>query len=213
MDEESPAILAKLETAYLEAMNELSDMSGWEPIRDWSDLFTFRKNTESGLDKLKIESYIDRPPQKVCDYFYENFSKVYCELNPDVVAKFEVLKHFSDGTGRVKYDLINVPVPGISKREAVYFCKKLQFDENTFGFVDTSIDYEEVKADEGSIRVDLKYGLHLFEPLAGNPAKTHLSSVSLADPKGSIPASVINLGLGKRSDFYRTFIDILLKDI
>ncbi|CAG9316567.1 unnamed protein product [Blepharisma stoltei] len=213
MEEESPEVLEKLEAAYTEAMNELSDISGWEPIKDWADLYTFRKPTEYGLDKIKIEAYIDRPPNKVCDYFYENLQKSHYELNREIVLRSEMVRSFSNGTGKVMYDLIHVPFPGISDREAVIFCKKLQFDENTCGFVDTSINYDGVETAENAVRCDVKYGLHIFEPLSGNKEKTHLTTVGLADPKGSIPTSMVNLGLGRRSDFYRAFIDILLKNI
>lgn len=127
--------------------------------------------------------------------------------------KSEIIKIFENDASRVKYDLIHVPVIGVYDREILYFCKKLQFDEDSYGTIETSVDIDDVKPGEGVLRADVFYCLHIFEPLPGDNTKTHMTGVGFSNPNGMIPASIVNIGLSRRADFYRQYIDILLKSI
>ena len=43
----------------------------------------------------------------------------------------------------------------------------------------------------------------MFEPIAGNDERTHYQTVMLIDPKGEVPADVVNAILGNRASFYK----------
>ena len=79
--------------------------------------------------------------------------------------------------------------------------------------VANSIENSDVPLGEGHVRADLKIGLYLFEPVAGDATRTHHQSVILIDPKGNIPAYIVNATLANRSVFYEKLRDKIHEEV
>ena len=65
-----------------------------------------------------------------------------------------------------------------------------------------SVEDSPVPVAEGIVRGEIKMSVYLFEPVAGDASRTHHQSVILVDPKGNIPASIVNSSLSNRAIFY-----------
>jgi hypothetical protein len=57
------------------------------------------------------------------------------------------------------------------------------------------------------VRAELVLGVSLYEPVADDPTRTHCTLVILVDPKGSIPAMIVNALMGNRTKFYEQIRD------
>jgi hypothetical protein len=123
-----------------------------------------------------------------------------------------VVKEFND-TSKLIHEVTRSPVLGVTARDVVYFDIMLTLDETTFAIVDVSVEATEVPVRDRCVRVDLKYSLHIFEQMQGNTPKTHLTHIALGDPRGSIPASFVNLSLTSRAGFYEQVIQRMASDI
>jgi hypothetical protein len=78
----------------------------------------------------------------------------------------------------------------------------LELGPATFAITTTSIDVAEIPPFPDTVRGDVKMTIHLFEPIAGNEGRTHYQSVMLVDPKGQVPAGLVNSVLGNRASFF-----------
>jgi hypothetical protein len=86
----------------------------------------------------------------------------------------------------------------------------LELGNDTYAMIGTSIDDPEFPAPEGKVQAQLHMGLNLFEPVAGDVNRTHLQSLTLLDPKGSIPALIVNGILGNRAKLYTALKERLM---
>ena len=66
---------------------------------------------------------------------------------------------------------------------------------------------------ENIVRGVIKLGVYLFEPVAGDATRTHHQSVLLIDPKGNIPASIVNSALSNRAVFYEKLRDKIHEEV
>jgi hypothetical protein len=87
-------------------------------------------------------------------------------------------------------------------REFVLISVFLELGPSTFAITTTSIDVDSIEAYPDTVRGEVKMTVHLFEPIAGNEERTHYQSTMLIDPKGQLPATLVNSVLGNRAHFY-----------
>ena len=208
MEENCDQYVEKAEKAYEEAISMLGDMSSWEVYENCAELAAYIRHSPSGLDILKIEFFVPRSPNQVLDFLYANIADIHNKLHPELVPEHCLFRTYSDST-RIRYEVIDAKIPGVSAREVLYFGIKLQLSEDIFALIETSVEHPGKPVRHEPIRVDMAYALHFCEKLND---KCHVVSLAYADPKGTIPKSIINLGLRKRVDFYKIIIAEILKN-
>lgn len=59
----------------------------------------------------------------------------------------------------------------------------------------------------------MKFLLILCEPVEGQPGRTRIMQSMLADPKGSIPKSVVNMAAGARIDISLKMSESIVKAV
>jgi hypothetical protein len=82
----------------------------------------------------------------------------------------------------------------------------LDLGDNTYAFTGHTVDLGHAKP-EGYVAAEMKVGFHLFEPAAGDPNRTHIVAINHIDPKGSVPAMIINAVLKRRGKLYELLQD------
>jgi hypothetical protein len=206
MDSEVEAYMSKSEAAYEEAVSMLGDMSSWEVYENSHELAAYRRHSPSGLDILKIEFFIPRSPDQVLDFIFNNLGDIHNSLNPDLVREHGLFKKYSD-IMRIRYELIDAGIPGVSARYILYFGIKLQISDDVFALIETSVEHPDKPIRPDVIRAEVNYALHFCEKLNG---QCHVVALAYGDSKGSIPKTIINMGLRKRVDFYKVLIKEIL---
>jgi START domain len=209
MEEDIQAYLEKVEKAYESAMIMLSDMTAWTICENSSDLVAYKRHSPTGLDILKVEFFVPKSPKVVLDFLYDHIGNTYQKLNQDIILRQENFKIYSEST-RIRYEVIDPHVPGVSPREVVYFGIKIEVSENVYALIETSVEHPEIPLKDNIIRADLTYCIHLCEAVHD---KCHVVTVGYCDPKGSIPTGLINFGLKKRIDFYKHLKEDIISKI
>ena len=202
-DERLEGYMALAQQAYETAFGEAQDLSRWENIKSGTSFVAAKKTMEGGLAALKIDAYISLPSQEVVRRLYGHFAEFSQEFIPDMFEFETILKEFNPTT-KLVHSATKQPAPGVSARDAVYFGVLLELEEANFALVETSVDAAEMPPRDDFVRSQIKYALHTFEPLEAN--RTHMLMIALIDPKGSLPAGIVNMTLGRRADFYEKIV-------
>lgn len=199
------AYMASVQEAYETAFGEAQDLSGWEVLRSSSNFFASKKMMPGGLAALKVDAYIPKPSGEVVNRLYGHFAEFSQELIPDMFESEVVVKEFNR-TARIVHSCTKQPAPGVSARDAVYFALLLELEDQTFALIETSVSAPEAPVAEPYVRSEIRYALHSFEKMEDEPNKTHLLMIALIDPKGSLPAGLVNMTLGRRAEFYEKLV-------
>jgi hypothetical protein len=199
--------IEKAMTAYEEAVAAYQKLDSWTKIDAEEGVHAFTQAQENGFDALKVEMYIDKPPQAVSNFIFNNWNRIIVETVGDLIDFSDVIHRFND-TAVLYKEKLNSPVGIVDPRILVNFHVHVPTSETTFANVITSVDHaiEEVA---GCVKGDTKYHLHLCEPVGDDATRTHLVAVQHADPGGNIPTAVANAVTKKRVLLYEKLKEIL----
>jgi len=192
---------------YDQAIEMLYSAENWSVLKEFKNITTYKKSTEEGLEAFKVEGFLAKPPKEVRDFLWNYMTKLHAELNPEIIQKSEVAKEFSDSE-RMIHEVAKVPFPGVASREVLFFSSKIDFGDENYAMLDTSVQDPDFPESQDPVRADIRFALHLCE--LHEDSSTHFSGVSLADAKGSIPVSIANFALSTRADFYDQLIQKIL---
>lgn len=191
--------------AFEDGMNLIQNVSGWEEVSSNSTITVYQRPTESGLNAVKTESFFNKPFAEMAEYCWGHWKELELSLW-DVIRYIDYLKEFEDGS-RIRVERTRNFGP-VSAREGYLYYSKQQLDENTIVLLATSSAQEfEITADH--VKGELKFGIQIFESVAGDANKTHLITLDQADPKGSLPNFVINEVNMDRGKFYEALVNKL----
>lgn len=200
---ELDSFLVKAEEAMDRANTLYADL-GWDVIESKDNYTVSTMPTEVSLDALKVEYFFDKNPVAVCRYVFDH----YVELVNQDHNEFEfyrIVRQYGPNAYGAHMRIRGSAI--VSPREATTFTCFLQIAEHTAAFVTTSVDLPGAVIDEDSVTASIDYGLFLFEPVYGNPSKTHFVHVTRVDLKGAIPATLANIRLRSRGDQIKKLID------
>jgi hypothetical protein len=159
------------------------------------------------MDALKVELYIEKPPQQVATFLFTHWNGLVKDIVGDFLEFSEIIHTFTD-TAVVFKDKFISPIGLIEPRVKAEFHVNVNTDENTFANIITTVDVD-IGENPGCTKADTKYHIHICEPVGEDKTRTHLIAVLLSDPKGNIPAAVTNVVLQKRVTLYCKLKDIL----
>ena len=174
--------------AFEEGMNLIQDVAGWTEISANTDITTYKRSTESGINALKTESFFNKPFAQMAEYVWTNSIDLEKTLW-DMVGHMEYVKEYEDGS-KIRVGRTRTIGP-VSPREGYVYLSKIQLDESTIVILGTSTPLEFPVA-EDHIRCDFKFSMLIFEAVAGNASKTHLTTLDQMDPQGNLPHLLIN---------------------
>ena len=179
----------------------MQDMTGWDKLGASTEEVTGMKKfeEESSIAFMKIEFYVDKPAETVARHFYDNWGKINSELQPD---------DFIDGGDiavqgpdvKVRRTQLTAKGP-VSAREVQHSFIFLPLSEGNFAIAGCSVDTGIPPAAD-HVLADARVILMTFEPAAGDANRTHYTAVAHIDPKGSVPALVVNGIMDRRVGFY-----------
>jgi hypothetical protein len=83
----------------------------------------------------------------------------------------------------------------------------VELGEDTYAICGCSIDDPEPDVEEpaGYIKAELIQAVYIWQPLGGDATKCHLQQVTLVDPKGAVPAMIVNSFLANRAKIFTGF--------
>ena len=194
-------IIATTSERYETGIARMQDMTGWEKCGTGSDDVTcFKKFDEaSNFALFKAEMYVDKPAELVGRHFYDNWGAINVELQPDDFVDGGELGKQSDDVKVRKFQIS--AKTAVSAREFHHSWIWLPLGNGTFAIAAYSCDTG-VAPDADHVLGDANYIVMLFEPAAGDVNRTHFTSISHIDPKGSVPAVIVNAILDRRAAFY-----------
>ena len=194
------AAIAQTQERYDEGTKLMQDMTGWDKIASSDDVTCFKRLEEaSGFAYFKAEFYVDQPAEKVARHLYENWGKINSELQPEDFVDGGVIGKQSDDV-QVKKTQLTAKGP-VSARELHFTWVFLPLGEGTFAIAGSSVPTGlEPSADH--VLADARVLVVTFEPAAGDANRTHFTSIAHIDPKGSVPAMVVNAIMDRRAAFY-----------
>jgi hypothetical protein len=176
-------------------------MTGWNNVDSGSEeVYCFRRPNDTDFDTFKADMFVDKPPQAIARYIFENWGAINEEFNEEDVEEFKEVKRLNEDVAI--YQVLTKPHGVVSGRQLLVSAVYLDLGNSTYAIVGVSIDDPDYPCPEGKVRGELRMGLNLFEPAAGDTNRTHMQSLTLLDPKGSIPAMIVNGILGNRAKLY-----------
>lgn len=188
--------------AFEDGMNLIQDIGGWTELSSNSDITIYQRPTDSGINAVKSEAFFNKPFAQMADYCWNHWKDLEMTLW-DVIRHIDYLKEYEDGS-RIRVERTRNFGP-VSPREGHLYYSKQQLDESTIVLLATSSPLEfPITAD--CVKGELKFGIQIFEAVAGDPNKTHLTTLDQADPKGSLPNFVVNEVNLDRGKFYEALV-------
>mmetsp|Transcript_10127 Transcript_10127/g.19881 ORF Transcript_10127/g.19881 Transcript_10127/m.19881 type:complete len:209 (-) Transcript_10127:130-756(-) len=195
--------LAEAEHAMEEA-NKLYSTLGWNVLESEGNFTISTIPTDVSLNALKVEYFFDKNPVAVGRYVFDHYVEL-SNLENDIFDFFREVARFGPDAFGVFFRAKGVAL--IKAREIPLFVCYLQLSENTSAIVLKSVDLPGIDYSPDAVKASIDYDLYLFEPVGGDPNKTHLIHVARLDPKGSIPGSIVNTKLRNRGFQIKNFID------
>jgi hypothetical protein len=194
------AYLAKAQQVYTSAVAIMKDMHGWTKIKEKHEVVSYTRPTEgTDLFTFKAELYVNKPPAYVSRYLFDNWETLNKDLQPEDIESFTILNQINENVKTVHIKI--TPKGPVSARDGTGVTVFLDLGNDTFAFVSTGVECG-IPPQQGYVRADMKVGFHLFEPVAGDASRTHIVAITLLDPKGSVPAMIVNAILLRRGKTY-----------
>jgi hypothetical protein len=194
-------IVASAQTVYDEGIKVIQDMTGWNKIDSGNEeVFCFRRPNDTDVDTFKAEMFVDKPPRVVARYLFDNWSALNAELNEEDIESFPMVREYNEDVRL--YHVITKDKGVVNGRSFLGSACFLDLGNDTIAVVGNSLEDPAFPCPEGKVRGEIKLAITLYEPAAGDATRTHIQVINLLDPKGSIPAMIVNSVLGNRAKFY-----------
>jgi len=188
-----------------QAVEDIKDDESWEMQVLKADLCTqvpelrmvSKCITGSGIRAVKVSGIIKTPPQSLFNFFYSMTDKTKQEYDTNLIdctTVREVTKEIK--VQRLRY---SAPFP-IYPREFVVLRVDKQINGSYYLF-SSSISYDACPATTQFVRGVMRVSGLIMQP---NENGTLLTKIVQIDPRGSIPAFVVNLVGYKQAEFYVT---------
>mmetsp|Transcript_16655 Transcript_16655/g.29951 ORF Transcript_16655/g.29951 Transcript_16655/m.29951 type:complete len:208 (-) Transcript_16655:234-857(-) len=184
----------------------LKSQPEWQVSVSEGNFTTSRMNSDTGIDYLKVEYYVNADPRITSRKFFENASEYSARVANDTCEFHRVIQKFSEDTCTYHVRLRGVAV--VSPREFTAFGVWLELSETSFAIIVTGVDLPDVAISEDAVKCKLLFELHLFEALAGDMTKTCYTSIAKIDPMGSIPSAIVNTKLSSRGQEIKKLVDL-----
>jgi hypothetical protein len=192
----------KAAQAFEDGMNLIQDIGGWSEVSSTSDITVYQRPTDSGINAVKTESFFNKPFADMAEYCWSHWKELELSLW-DVIRHIDYVQEFEDGS-RIRVERTRNFGP-VSPREGYLYYSKQQLDECTIVLLATSSPME-FQVSEDHVKGELRFGMQIFEAVAGDLNKTHLITIDQADPKGSLPNFVVNEVNMDRGKFYEALV-------
>ena len=195
MADQQNEFIDKAMAAYEKAVTAYQNLDLWKKIDSSSNVTAFTQEGEEGLDTLKVEFFIDKPPTEVLPFLYNNYEQVFKDASGDLIGFYNKIHEFSD-KARISHSQFVPPAAVVEKRQQVTFEVLAETGENTVAMITTSVDFPAPEAE--GVMADVNFMVCLGEPVGGDASRTHFVLVLSMDPKGSIPQAIANTIMEKR---------------
>lgn len=196
----------KCRDVYGQAVSDLKNISGWTQVTESDDVIvSSMQNADSDFKSFKAEVYFNKPPSEVSRYCYDNWPELQKEFQGKEFPTFDVIKKYDENV-MTTYAVIHPGAP-VSNRLSLHVYIYLPIADTTQAIIGTSVPMPDIPTPPNHVLDDLKMGVSIFEPVAGDENRTHMSAIYKIDPKGNIPAFIFNAFISQRIKFYEKLRD------
>jgi len=180
--------------AYEKAVSSYQNLDLWTKVDSTSAITAYTQPGAEGLDTLKIEFFVDKPPKDIMNFLYEKWPEVLTQASGDMVGFYNIIHTYSD-KARVSHSQFVPPAAVVDKRVTTAFEILADTGENTVAMIFTSCDFEAPEAE--GIKATTSQ-VQIAEPVGEDTSRTHFIMVLNLNPSGSIPTAIANQVMTKR---------------
>jgi len=196
---QSPKTTAEFQSLIGEKRKAALEMI--ESVDGWTDVDTSSFPPNHGVivqskqvgdqtfECVRVSKLVQASPQKVFDFVRTTVLAERQVWDKDLV-EFKVLQKVDEDTN-VFYSLNNAPFP-VAKRDLVIVTRAAPEADGKFLLVSTSVNYDHQATDTSAVRAVLTLASWLIAPIDGQPSQSFVTRLVQLDPKGMIPAFVVN---------------------
>ena len=120
--------------AYEKAVTAHQNLDSWSKIDSTSNVSAFTQESEEGLDTLKVEFFVDKPPKDIANFLYEKWGEVLPQASGDLVGFYNILHTYSE-KARVSHSQFVPPAAVVDKRHSTLFEILADTGEDTVAFI------------------------------------------------------------------------------
>ena len=183
------------------------DMSGWDKIKEANGVMGFtRPSGESDFKTFKAEFYVNKPPNWVGRYIFDNFPELNREFQNDDLEHIIEIRSINENMH--VHEVAVKPIGPAYGRELQTVGVYLPTGENQFTEVGVSVTKQNPLR-PGYCEAELIFGVSNYAPVGDDTNRTHVQAIVLVDPKGNVPAFAANALMGNRTVFYEKLRDRL----
>ena len=170
---------------------ELYEKAEWELVKGGDGVNVYKTNSEdSDLHCVKRETEVETSPDKAMEATLNHDN--WKECHPQII-KSETIENLDETTRLISREFKGNLV--ISDRDMSIVSETLELTNGLKVDISFSQEHELIPATK-AVRAELDFGLLIFKPLEDN--KTQVVQVVRANPKGSIPTSMVNSSLARQ---------------
>jgi len=195
----SPATDDEFREVAAQTRSQIVPMLGssekWEAIE-------YDENPETKLWQMELEGTAYHPikctgvirgasVEDVCFLFWDAPLEERQKLAPEIIDG-GLVRVIDEGTLKVTQAKFGTPI-GMSNREFLTVRCRENRDDGSVFIYGRSVNYKDVPFTDGFVRASVLNG-HLFEPFQdGDQSGVRMTTVDLVDPKGWVPAAIVNM--------------------
>jgi hypothetical protein len=87
----------RAQTAYALGLEVMKDVNGFTKIYEGNEVTGYtRANAQTNFNTLKVEYFVNKPPQAVSRYLFENYAALNEEFQEEDIDFFKVVHRFND---------------------------------------------------------------------------------------------------------------------
>jgi hypothetical protein len=205
MDSAVEQYMEKAKVAYERGMDLLSHISGWKKIGERHGVAGYTRSSEGSNHKtFKAEFFVEKPPKFVSRYIFDHFPELNEEFNSDDLESVRETR--SEGPNMHLHEVLVKSHGPVNARELETCGVYLELGDEIYCEVGVSVDTGRPPR-PNCVKAELILGVSHYEPVCNDPNRTHCELVILVDPKGSVPAMIVNGLMGSRTKFYEQIRD------
>eukprot|EP00762_Andalucia_godoyi_P007836 ANDGO_01771.mRNA.1 Steroidogenic acute regulatory-like protein 1 len=168
--------------------------SGYEFVKAENGVRVYRKkDAGSAFTAVKGTVVINKPASEVALFIYDTVN--HRRLWDDTLQEGRLLDTLLDTAEEkslIEYALYKSPAMMVSQRDFVTGRYVKKMEDGSWVIVAVSTTHASAPEVKGVVRADTKQSGWVFRPSPEDPNKTFVTSVTAVDPKGWIPAPVVN---------------------
>jgi len=174
--------------------------TGWDLYSESDGIKAETKHISgSDIKMIRAQVEIKLPIEKVAEFCWELREKLLKKSDSNIG---KVVDWEEDKNNRIRETIMQLPWP-ITSRQSVFLMHRYNDDKGSWIVQKSISNYSKIPVTSDYVRANMTVGIFYFR--ATDEGHTIFHRLVHVDPNGSVPSTIINLGLGKMASLL-TFV-------